>query len=724
MSSILPKFLIRIFLTWMVFGGPLFGQAQQKLTVTIHYRKGHPSQRLLPSATLGVAYDGHEKGENDLILQPANLKAMQAVGMKPLSYRLRTELANEAWHWNLVGRWSRESDQEGYWTSSEDTGSFISLSYGYQLPRRGNTVDQANNEGYSRIDDGDTTSFWKSNPYLDAYFTQDSAGSHPQWVIIDLGKEEGINVLRILWGNPWALSFTVDYAAPAVYDYFDNAGYFESGTLCCWKPFPVNRFTNSTGSSSWLELSGSPVQARFLRIRMDRSSHTAPAGSQDVRDSLGFAIREIEVGRRDKKGFRDLLTHAPHGKIQDKVYVSSTDPWHRVVDRDTGTEQLGIDRLFAAGLNNRLPLLLSAGNLYDTPDNTLALLEYVHKKRYPLAGLELGEEPDGQMASPRDDAVLYLQWARKIHGRFPSLLLGGPSLQGIIPDEAGELFPTRNWMKDFTAYLEEKKARNHFQFFSFEWYPFDSVCAAAPAQLLQAPRLLGKAVRDMRTIRGLEALPFYMTEYGYSAFSGLSEVTMPGALLNADMVGQFLTLGGSRAFLYGWEPASLQSDFGCAPGNNMLFEMDDRGKIRYRTASYYGAWLVSTVWAQPADSILELYPVTTEGSTKGVSPVTAYALRCPGNSWSLLLLNKDPSQTFRISVQLAEEGKRVPGTPGFPLEGYQYSGRQYQWKTDGLSSHPIRNLPPAPLRVNSGEQLLLPPYSLTVLKSRKTLSKN
>src|SRR5215831_12766452 len=159
---------------------------QPTATVTIHYNPGQPVHTFQPAASLGVALDGHEKGENNLILQPKNIEAMLSVSMKPLTYRLRTELANEAWHWNPQGHWSDASKSQGYWTSSTDTGSFISLSYGYKLPRRGNTKDQANNDGYSRIDDGDTTTFWKSNPYLDEHYTGENNARHAQWVVIDL----------------------------------------------------------------------------------------------------------------------------------------------------------------------------------------------------------------------------------------------------------------------------------------------------------------------------------------------------------------------------------------------------------------------------------------------------------------------------------------------------------------------------------------------------------
>ena len=59
-------------------------------------------------------------------------------------------------------------------------------------------------------------------------------------------------------------------------------------------------------------------------------------------------------------------------------------------------------------------------------------------------------------------------------------------------------------------------------------------------------------------------MPTYISEYGYSAFSGRSEVDLAGALLNADTVGQFLALGGTTAYLYGYEPDALMTERKCA----------------------------------------------------------------------------------------------------------------------------------------------------------------
>jgi len=200
---------------------PLTSQSGSQATkITVWFKPGHPLNRFVPSHAFGAAPDGHEQGEVDHMLSPKNIKEMLTAWLRPLSYRLRTELAVEAWHWNPQGTWSGRDRRQGYWTSrvSGKTGRSISLSYGYRLPRRGNTTDQANDDGYSRLDDGDPSSFWKSNPYLDQHFTKEDNSKLPQWVLIDLEKEKTVNAIQLNWAAPFARVYEVQYGSFAGVD--------------------------------------------------------------------------------------------------------------------------------------------------------------------------------------------------------------------------------------------------------------------------------------------------------------------------------------------------------------------------------------------------------------------------------------------------------------------------------------------------------------------------
>src|SRR5713226_1574125 len=98
-------------LTLIVFTAHPFAiPGQRRATITVNFTPGHPANRIIPSHALGGAIDGHYKGENDLQLNQSNIQAMLSAGLKSLTYRLRTELAGDAWHWNSRGAWSNVQD--------------------------------------------------------------------------------------------------------------------------------------------------------------------------------------------------------------------------------------------------------------------------------------------------------------------------------------------------------------------------------------------------------------------------------------------------------------------------------------------------------------------------------------------------------------------------------------------------------------------------------------
>src|SRR6185437_16994697 len=120
------------------FFNPVFAQKINKGSIHIFYSPNHPLNSFIPSENIGGAIDGHFKGDISKMLTPENVAAMKTVGLKPISYRLRTELAGEVWHWNPEGKWSDSVNQQGYWVSDSVSKNPIEISNGYRLPRRGN----------------------------------------------------------------------------------------------------------------------------------------------------------------------------------------------------------------------------------------------------------------------------------------------------------------------------------------------------------------------------------------------------------------------------------------------------------------------------------------------------------------------------------------------------------------------------------------------------------
>ena len=382
-----------------------------------------------------------------------------------------------------------------------------------------------------------------------------------------------------------------------------------------------------------------------------------------------------------------------------------------------------MDFVLRSKLTNNLPVLVAVGVLYDTPDNAAAGIQYLVRRNYSLEGIELGEEPDGQWVSPEDYAALYAGVARRLAELKSPLKVGGPSLQNF-EDELltwADGSGNRSWMNRFLEYIRGAKVR--FDFLSFEFYPFDNICADAAPHLLEIPERLGAMMASLRKDGVPADIPWLMTEYGYSVFAGRPEVDIEGALFNADTVGAFLTLGGAKPYLYGYEPNYLQDELKCSWGNLMMLQLSPKSNQLNRLSAYYATQLLTKEWMQPVSEQHEIFPVTineTKNGAHGVMrpTITAYAVRRPDKQWALLAINKDPKRAAQLNVQFKIPSARQPVSFMGKVETIQFSRAQYAWRDDGPNGHPIRSLPPAQFTREASVSYQLPPYSLTVLRGR------
>src|SRR5215813_5350872 len=87
--------------------------AQNSRPAIVTVRTSRHINRFDPSHALGAAVDAKEKGMTDRQLTPQNIETMRSAGLQSLIYRLKTELANEVWHWNPQGSWSHPVQKQG-----------------------------------------------------------------------------------------------------------------------------------------------------------------------------------------------------------------------------------------------------------------------------------------------------------------------------------------------------------------------------------------------------------------------------------------------------------------------------------------------------------------------------------------------------------------------------------------------------------------------------------
>ena len=389
--------------------------ASQVATVHVDATPGHAINSFDPDSALGSSIDVLSHDGIDKVYTPHIIQESLSAGWGPISYRNNSELRMAAWHWTENGTWSDVAHKSGYFTGSTDLKDPVRYILSYALPHR----------GFSTSGDrpliGPNTSYWKSNPYLTSKFTGESDSLHPQWVIVDLKAEKPVNAIRIAWENPYATTYQVEYWVGK------RALDFDSGPQGEWKVFSSGALKSSHGGTVSLKLADTPVSTQYVRVLMTESSNTCDEhGSDDVRNCVGYAIRELRLGSTDSEGaFVEIQKQTSERAT---TYGSSSiDPWHSATDVNAtgGYQHSGFDLFYTSGLTNNLPAMIPVTMLYGTPDDAAAQIAYIEKRGYPISYIEMGEEPDGKHALPEDYGALYLQWATAIHKVDPKLKLGG-----------------------------------------------------------------------------------------------------------------------------------------------------------------------------------------------------------------------------------------------------------------------------------------------------------
>lgn len=696
------------------FTGRMLGQ-----TIRVDAASTHVVNTFSPPYALGSTVDRVPSNATDVFFRPDQVQQILGAGWGEISYRQNTELFVQAWHWNPKGKWSDPAGKGYFVGEANPTKEMIRHSYGYSLPHRGFTRNGGSeDDGYSRLTDGDSNSFWKSNPYLSKPFTNEEDSQHPQWVVIDLEGKQRVNAIRIDWAEPYAKVYQVQYWV-GTGDAMDEQ---DSGD---WKTFSSGAIANGKGGLATLQLDATAIELRYVRILMTKSSNTCDAhGSGDPRNCVGYAIKELYLGMIDgKNNFKDLLRHSPDQK-QSATFCSSVDPWHEPSDlyvhpdRMESGDQPGFDLFYTSGITRGLPAIIPVALLYGTPEDSVAQIAYVEKRGYPIDLVEMGEEADGQYMVPEDYGALYLHWATALHQLDPGLKLGGPVFQGVTEDIKSwrDAQGQTSWFGRFLNYLRAHKRISDFAFMSFEHYPYDG-CETPWENLYQEPQLVTHIMQVWRDDGLPSGVPMYDTET--NDHGGEAAVDVFGALWLADSFGGFLTAGGKGTFYYHDLPYS-PAHANCANswGTYHMFMVNKDYEIRQRTSQYFAAQLITQEWAEPRDAQHQLFRATSDiKDGQGHVFVTAYAVLRPDGQWSLLVVNKDHDNAHPVRIAFNGNSKDGESFVG-PVTMITFGKTQYTWHPNRKQGYADPDGPAATSTIQGTANTVytLPPASVTVLR--------
>jgi hypothetical protein len=656
----------------------------------------------------------------ETILSGQPLKEILGAGWQTVSYRQNTELHIEAWHWNPKGTWSNAAKQEGYFVGSAEPGPEpIKHSWAYPLPHRGTT--RGSGEAWSKLTDGDLSTYWKSNPYLTKPFSGEDDSLHSQWIVVDLGNKMEINAIRIAWTNPYARQYAVQFWTGPVEPLFDGTGTEGNpmylNTWGMWKTFPMGMFAGGRGGTVTHKLVSWTIPVRYLRIWMTESSNTCDThGSSDKRNCVGYAINELFVGTMGADGqFTDLTKHAP-SREQTVTFASSVDPWASATDLDESLgDQIGLDLFFTSGVTRGLPTMVPIALLYANPEDAANQIAYLYKRHYPISWIEMGEEADGKHIMPEDYAALYVQFAKAIHKLVPEAKLGGPAFEGTFEDV--EMWPDANgkasFLGRFVDYLKAHGRMSDFTFFSFEHYPFLGRRASTQwSDLYKEPEFVSHIIQVWKDNGLPPNIPFFMTEGNFGGGAGPTD--LKAGLWLADYVGSIMTGGAGGTYFFHYIPSP--------GGNGGNFLMLDRDyNVRAYPPQYLAAQVITKEWVQPVDQIHRLYKASCDlKDAAGNLVVSAYAVERPDGQWSVMVVNKDHDNDYTVKMvfdnPVTKRTRYFTGT----LDRIRLSGAEYQWHGDAATGHPDPDGPASKTTITGGPDALyqIPKASIIVLRGK------
>lgn len=619
--------------------------------------------------------------------------------------------SSDDYHWNGTGSFNAN----GYWAPS---GTSWTSGFADNETYRGTTSSYGTP---SHLTDGNTATTWMSNV--------DTNSPNHQYVILDLtgGGTTTVSAVTIAWGNPYATSFQVQYWTGATYQSPTN-----TNPESLW----VNTSTGIvTGTGGTQGVAFTPVSTRYIRVLMTAASAnvTANLGSVTI-TGPAYAIAEVTVYNGATQVSVNTATVTNGAAVQTAAQASSTDPASSLnyTTQSPGSTDFGAFMTYVNSFNPHAIPMITVNFGTGTPSEAASWVYYANVvEGYGIHYWQIGNETEGTWETggpiPTQDYVKrYIEYYNAMKAVDPSIIITGPVAGGF--NDGSNMYDGNGVVQDFVSMGGAAGVSLHgnagyfINAIDYHWYPnYGTQTSPYPAsQAMTSTYGLDPFPGQLNTwlsnagVPSPSNVPVIMSEFNVDPSDLNFQVQLGNGLWVADALGHFIKAFGGRGYCNLWDTLNGGSGDTTAAGGDLGY-LDVNNALAPR-ATYWAMKMMTNDWAIPGDTNShQLIQTAVAVSGAPTSLLAAYSDYRPDGIFSIVVINKDPTNTYNTQVS------GIPFSPNSTANMWTFNSTNYAWVTTGATPyHASPDTAPNSGTISNASATSFPvtfqPYSITVLQ--------
>ncbi len=220
---------------------------------------------------------------------------------------------------------------------------------------------------------------------------------------------------------------------------------------------------------------------------------------------------------------------------------------------------------------------------------------------------------------------------------------------------------------------------NDLAFFSFEHYPYEG-CKINWANLYDEPELVSHIMQVWRDDGLPPNIPMFITESNLSSATSETYMDLFAGIWLADYIGSFLNAGGNAVYYFHYLPLVMEHGCNDSPGTFGMFTVGPGFEIQQPLSQFFTSQMINREWVQPGAGEHQVFPAKGDlDDGAGHALITAYALKRPDGQWSLLIVNRDQFNAYKIKIAFQGQDAAVQNSFQGTVEIATFGSQQYKW---------------------------------------------